>query len=266
MANSDLSPEMALALGLAFGTWLREEGFSHPAVVVGNDSRVSSDMLTSALCAGIASTGADVLSVGVLPTPAISHFLVQGLAQGGAVVSASHNPVEDNGIKFFHPSGEKLTDEQEKRIEEIFRNQFWKRASPVQVGRIYHYPEWKEKYMEFLWNCIEVPPRRKRRERIVLDCAYGATSVVAPEIFRRLGLEVVSLHDNPDGLRINVDCGSTSPQVIARNTVEHSAYLGVSFDGDGDRVIFSAEDGTILDGDNILVSMTKRNSRRWAEE
>ncbi|MHA2609968.1 MAG: phosphoglucosamine mutase [bacterium JZ-2024 1] len=266
VANSDLSPEMVLFLGMAFGTWLVEEGFSRATVVVGNDSRISSDMLTSALCAGIASTGTDVLNVGIIPTPAISHFLLQGLAQGGAVVSASHNPVEDNGIKFFQPSGEKLTDEQEKRIEEIFRNQSWKRASSVQVGKIYHHPEWKEKYIEFLLNCVEVPHGEKKKMRIVLDCAYGATSVVAPEVFRRLGQDTVSLHDNPDGLRINVGCGSTFPQVIAQKTVEHSAFLGVSFDGDGDRVIFSAEDGTILDGDNILVSMTKRLSRRWLQE
>ncbi len=265
IANLELTPEIALSLGLAFGTYLKNQGISLPEVLVGKDGRMSGDMLEAAISAGLASTGCVVHQVGIIPTPALSHFIVAGYAQGGVMISASHNPVQDNGIKFFQQNGEKLLDEQEKQVEEIFREIRWNRANPTHTGKIWHRPEWKQKYIDLLLHLLPIPHTKGGKREIILDCAYGAMSEVAPEVLSRLGWKFIQYNAQPDGLRINVGCGSTHPEFIAWKTREHRAFCGISFDGDGDRAIFAAPDGNILDGDNILLSMTKRQGQHWLQ-
>lgn len=246
VANRDLTPDLAVALGRAAGRVLAPAGGS---VVVGRDTRVSGPMLEAALVAGLCSSGGDVVLTGILPTPAIAWLTIEERAAAGAVVSASHNPVEDNGIKFFSGDGFKLAAAVEDKIEAALEHPADQVADPGRVGRIVGLHEAADRYLDHVLGTIERPLDGLR---VVLDCAYGAAWNVAPRAFREAGAEVIAINAEPDGARINVDCGSTSLGPLARKVIEARADFGVAFDGDADRALAVDEHGEVVDGDHIL--------------
>ncbi len=248
IANQDLTPELAIAAGKAVVEALRDGG--QPFIIVGRDTRLSGDMLASALIAGICSAGGQAADVGVLPTPAIA-FLTQDLgAAAGIVVSASHNPMEYNGIKVFGPDGFKLPDEQELRVEEfIAASDSLARTGGSGVGKVVTVADAAERYLAHLRS---TNGRDLGGMRIVVDCANGAAYRVGPALYSSLGAAVSSFHDAPDGANINLGCGSTHAEVVADLVREEGAEVGLAFDGDADRVIFADEKGNIVDGDYVL--------------
>ncbi|KAF1085064.1 Phosphoglucosamine mutase [Sporotomaculum syntrophicum] len=251
VANKDLTPELAYKLGRAGASVLAKD-HSPVRLVVGRDTRVSGDMLQAALSAGICSTGADVLSVGVIPTPAIAMLTRELNAAAGVVISASHNPVEDNGIKFFGPGGYKLTDEEEDRIEELLRSDDAELPSPVGpgVGRIKQVTDADDRYVAYLKTSISGDLSGLR---IVLDCSNGAAYRVAPRVLKELGADIVSIYNRPNGVNINAGCGSTHPENLQAAVVQHGADLGLAHDGDADRLIAVDHQGNLVDGDQIMV-------------
>ena len=258
VANADLTPEFTLGLGRALVRTLREVGHARPHVVVGRDPRASGEMLEAALVAGITSAGGDVTAVGWLPTPAVAHLTVELGAHSGAMISASHNPVPDNGIKFFGPDGYKLTDAEEDRVEELLQRIDSDRPVGDAIGRMRLEPQLVERYVDHLAATVTDDLAGMR---VVVDCANGAASAVAPALLRRLGCDVVAIHAEPNGLNINADCGSTYPEVVAAAVVEHGAHLGLAHDGDADRLIAADANGTVVDGDAILAILTQRLHR-----
>ncbi|AGL00167.1 phosphoglucosamine mutase [Desulfoscipio gibsoniae] len=251
VANKDLTPELAYKLGRA-GAYALANGQGPGRLVVGRDTRVSGDMLEAALSAGICSTGVDVLTVGVIPTPAIALLTRELDAAGGVVISASHNPVEDNGIKFFGPSGYKLTDEKEQRIEQLLSDGDAGLPSPVGagVGRIHRVTDADDRYVAFLKGTI---PGDFSGLKIVVDCANGAAYWVAPRVLAELGAEVIAVFNTPDGVNINDGCGSTHPEKLREAVLQHGADLGLAHDGDADRLIAVDHLGNLVDGDQIMV-------------
>ncbi len=252
IANRDLTADLALKLGCA-GALVASHGKRKGRILVGRDTRLSGDFLEAALIAGILSTGADVLRVGVLPTPAIAFLTKEFGSDAGVVISASHNPVEDNGIKFFNGQGFKLSDEEEERIEKlVFGGESSEYCKPVgkEVGRTFSSEEEaKGRYAEHLLQTIR---GNLKGLRVAIDCANGSSFEIAPMVFQKLGAEVLSFNTEPDGVNINVNCGSTNPDCIRRIVEESRADLGLAFDGDADRVIAVDSDGNILDGDFII--------------
>jgi phosphoglucosamine mutase len=249
VANRDLTPELAFALGRAAVAALGGDG--RPRVAIGRDTRISGPMLQAALSAGMASAGAHVLRVGVVPTPALA-FLTRHLeADAGVVISASHNPPEDNGIKFFSADGMKLPDATEDRIEELMRDDSAPRPEGAEVGLIRDAPEALDRYLDHLAEAAETSLEGMR---VVVDCANGAAFRLGPQILRRLGAEVLAIHDEGDGRAINVGCGATHPEVMAEAVIEHRADAGVAFDGDADRALFADAEGHVLDGDDVIVA------------
>ena len=251
LANSELTPELAFKLGFAAGYILkRPEGRS--SIIVGKDSRISGSMLESALMAGICSSGVDVLRTGIVPTPAIAYLARTLDTCAGAVISASHNPAPDNGIKFFNHQGYKLDDSIEDKIEEIVNCDITALKRPVgsKLGRIITLRDAEDRYIAFLQSTVRADFSGLR---IVIDCANGAAYNIAPRLFRHFGAQVISLHDQPDGMNINQDCGSTHPKSLQEMVVRHNADLGLAFDGDADRVIAVDECGNIINGDQIMV-------------
>jgi phosphoglucosamine mutase len=246
VANKDLTPDLMLAVGRAAGTILAPQGGD---IVVGRDTRVSGPMLESALVAGLCSAGADVLRIGVAPTPAVSYLTVDAGAAGGAVISASHNPVPDNGVKFFSPSGMKVPIDVEDRIEALLVEPPTDLPEGTRVGGVRDDPAALDRYLQHLTGSIPAPLDGMR---IALDCAYGAAWDVAPRAFREAGADVVAINDVPDGARINVDCGSTSLASLSALVKEKGAQLGLAFDGDADRVLACDEHGEPVDGDRII--------------
>ncbi len=255
VANLELTPELVFQLGKAGSSVLarREEG-KKPRILVGKDTRISGDMLEAALIAGICSTGADVLMVGVIPTPAVAFLTQRYQASCGVVISASHNPLEDNGIKFFGPSGYKLPDELEEEIEELVLagTEEIERPQGQEVGRVYLVAEAKNNYLDYLVACYSVE-RDLAGLTIVLDCANGAAYSTGPELWSRLGARVIAINNSPNGVNINERCGSTYTEGLRRAVVEHKADLGIAYDGDADRCIVVDERGNELDGDHILM-------------
>lgn len=249
VANSELSPELAVALGRSAGLLL-DEG----PVLVGRDTRRSGEMLSLALQAGFHSAGIDTVDVGVLPTGGISYLTADTGAALGAVVSASHNPAPDNGIKFLSRHGTKLSDEEEARIEERVRNS-GSRAVPVgaSVGTRFPLPNARARYVRFL---AEVSDYRLSGLRLLVDCANGAAYQTAPELFERLGADVEALAVSPDGMNINDGCGATHPEGLAARV---QGRIGLAFDGDADRLIAVDEEGNVVDGDAILAIV----ARHW---
>lgn len=252
--NHSLKVEDVLCLGKVHGYLLRTgyTGAGRPRVVVGRDSRVSGDALLGAYGAGLMSQGVDLVDVGVLPTPGVA-FAVRHLhAQGAAMLSASHNPVPDNGIKLFGPTGKKLDDTQAGELEVLAsRLQDLPMPEGVALGRrseAMHSA--REAYHSFLLDNLE---ERLKGLRVVLDCAYGAAAGHAREVFTAAGAEVISLHDIADGERINVACGSTDLSLLQSAVVEHKADLGLAFDGDADRCLAVSETGSALSGDQMMV-------------
>lgn len=246
VANRDLTPDLALALGRAAGRVLVPDG---GAFVIGRDTRVSGPMLESALIAGLNSAGADVARLGIIPTPAVALFAANDEMAAGAMVSASHNPVPDNGIKFFSHEGMKIPVGLEEEIEALLRET--PRDLPVgpAVGGVHDVPNGAERYVAHLLKSLETSLTGLK---IVLDCAHGSAWDIAPRIFRETGADVVTMNDEPDGARINVDCGSTSLGGLSERVLAEGAHLGLAFDGDADRVLACDERGEVVDGDRII--------------
>lgn len=248
-ANRELTPELAFRLGKA-GAYVLGKGQEKVKIVIGKDTRISGDMLEAALAAGICSMGADVLRLGVLPTPGIAYLTRSLGGNAGVVISASHNSFEDNGIKFFDGRGYKLPDEVENEIEDAlgYIDQI-QTPSGSEVGRIIDVGNAVEGYKEFLKSTAISLDGLK----IVVDCANGAAHQAGPEVLAELGAEVIPLFNQPDGININVNCGSTHPEALARAVLENGADIGLAFDGDADRMIAVDETGNIIDGDHIMV-------------
>ncbi|MEO8746155.1 MAG: phosphoglucosamine mutase [Rhodanobacter sp.] len=250
-----ISADFVLRLGRAFGAVLRRNSSTRPQVVIGKDTRVSGYMFESALEAGLVAAGVDVGLLGPIPTPAVA-FLTRSLrAQAGIVISASHNPYADNGLKFFSSAGEKLSDEVELEIERELNADFVTVASG-ELGKANRVSGAPARYCEY---CKATVPEHfsLRGIKLVVDCAHGATYQVAPRVFAELGAEVVVIGDNPDGFNINQDFGSTHPQALQQAVLAHQANLGVAFDGDGDRLILVDRNGVVADGDDILYVLAR---------
>ncbi|MFI1969530.1 phosphoglucosamine mutase [Streptomyces cinnamoneus] len=256
VANADLTAELALGLSVAAAHVLAEAGTfegHRPVAVVGRDPRASGEFLEAAVVAGLASAGVDVLRVGVLPTPAVAYLTGALGADLGVMLSASHNAMPDNGIKFFARGGHKLADELEDRIERTYRahasGEPWDRPTGAGVGRVRDYDQGFDNYVAHL---IGVLPNRLDGLKVVIDGAHGAASRVSPEAFSRAGAEVVTIGTDPDGLNINHECGSTHLDKLRAAVVEHGADLGVAHDGDADRCLAVDAEGNEIDGDQIL--------------
>lgn len=252
IANKELTPELALKLGKAGGIFLKEESkkTENFFVLIGKDTRVSGSMLESALIAGFNSVGVNIVKLGIISTPAVSYLTDITDAIGGVMISASHNPVEDNGIKFFNEEGLKLTDQSELKIEEYIFNE-GEIISPIgtDVGDIIKREKLVEKYLKYLEGNIDVD---FKEYKVVIDCANGAVYDIAPTIFKKLKAEVIAVNNHPDGHHINLDCGSTKPDLIKKETKKHRADLGIAYDGDADRLIMVDGNGRIIDGDQIM--------------
>jgi phosphoglucosamine mutase len=255
VANAELTPELALDLGRALVTLLHSGGERRPTVLIGRDPRWSGEMLEAALVAGVTSAGGDALCVGVLPTPGVAHLTARSGAAAGAVISASHNPVGDNGIKFFGPEGFKLSDDQEAALEVIVAERGARRPLGTDIGRRLTDPTATARYVEHLAGSIDVDLAGLR---VVVDGANGAASQVAPEVYRHLGAQVTPIHCSPDGANINDQAGSTYPGVIRAAVLEHGADVGISHDGDADRLIAATHDGAEVDGDVILAILARQ--------
>jgi phosphoglucosamine mutase len=247
VAGVDLTPELAADLGRAAVAVLGRHGDARPSIVIGRDTRRSGAWLEAALVEGIRSAGGDAVIVGVEPTPAIAFLTVELGGSAGAVISASHNPPEDNGIKFFDASGMKLPDDLEDEIEATLLE----RPSAPSPGRTLEPAAGRERYLEHLVAAAE---GTLDGLRVVVDCANGAASGLAPELLARLGAEVVAVHDRPDGDNINVGCGALHPEVVAAEVVRIGADAGVAHDGDADRAVFADADGNVVDGDQVLAA------------
>ncbi|TDI90155.1 MAG: phosphoglucosamine mutase [Candidatus Dadabacteria bacterium] len=256
LANHDpMTPEMSLKLGKALTYTLKQnkKNSYKPKIVIGKDTRLSGYIFEQALSSGIASMGADVLLVGPLPTPAIAFITTSMRADAGIVISASHNPYEDNGIKIFDSFGFKLPDEKEMEIEDLIYNGEEKliRSSPDEIGKAFRIDDAPGRYVVFAKNSF---PADLTLEgiKLVLDCANGAAYKVAPLIFQELGAQLLTIGVNPNGKNINTDCGSLNPELLREKVLESGADLGIALDGDADRVIFCDEKGNIIDGDKII--------------
>ncbi|MDX1510338.1 MAG: phosphoglucosamine mutase [Nitriliruptorales bacterium] len=254
-ANVDLTPELATAIGRALVTVLVEEGERRPSILIGRDPRWSGEMLESALIAGLTSAGGDAVSVDVMPTPGVAHLTATGSAAAGVMISASHNPVEDNGIKIFGPDGFKLTDAEEARLEELIEGNEGRRVTGTDVGRRLRDAAAVSRYVQHLVSITDVDLTGLR---VVVDGANGAASQVAPQVYRHLGAEVITINCSPDGSNINEEAGSTYPEVICQAVIDHSADAGISHDGDADRLIAATHQGAEVDGDAILAILAQR--------
>ena len=250
IANKDLNPELAFKLGRTGGYFLTK-GIKRPKMVVGIDTRISGDMLEGALSSGLNSAGIDVLYLGIISTPAVACMIKILDADGGVMITASHNPVEYNGIKFFNKDGLKLTDEMEDSIEEYILNNIDIDYYPVSgdLGRKIRVENPIRKYMDFLKGTIDIDLEGLK---IAVDCGNGAAYKSAPQLLHELGAQVYVIHNDPNGININVNCGSTKPEEIQRLVLETGADAGLSFDGDADRLIASDENGNIVNGDHVL--------------
>ncbi len=250
-----ITPDFVMRLGYAAGKVLTSVNSNlakgaHPAVLIGKDTRISGYMLEAALEAGLSAAGVDILLTGPMPTPAVAYLTRALRAQAGIVISASHNPYYDNGIKFFSSEGAKLPDDIEHAIEAELEKPMQVMES-AKLGKARRIDDAAGRYIEF---CKSTFPNDLdlRGLKIVLDCAHGATYHVAPNVFHELGAEIVCIGNKPDGLNINEQVGSTHPQALQKTVLEHQADLGIAFDGDGDRVMMVDAQGNLLDGDQLL--------------
>ncbi|MET3197005.1 phosphoglucosamine mutase [Bacillus sp. OAE603] len=255
VANKELTPELAYKIGRCGGYVLTKNNVK-PKILVGRDTRVSGHMLEGALVAGLLSIGAEVMRLGVISTPGVAYLTKALGAQAGVMISASHNPVQDNGIKFFGPDGFKLLDEQEDEIEELMDAEVDQLPRPTgsDLSQVSDYFEGGQKYLQFLKNSID---EDFSGLLVALDCAHGATSSLAPYIFADLEADIVTMGTNPNGFNINDGVGSTHPEALAALVKEKGADVGLSFDGDGDRLIAIDENGDIVDGDQIMYICAK---------
>lgn len=259
VGEEPISPETVLKLGWAAGRVLLAQGEDRGSVLIGKDTRVSGYLLESALEAGLSAAGADIRLIGPMPTPGIAYLTRTARAQAGIVISASHNPYEDNGIKFFSSQGTKLADEIELAIEEMMCRPM-QTVDSARLGKVRRFSDAAGRYIEF---CKSAFPYRLDLEglKVVVDCAHGAAYQIAPHVFAELGADVVAIGNKPDGFNINRECGSTYPQTVAQAVIEHGADLGVALDGDGDRVIMVDHKGRVIDGDRILFIIATHRRR-----
>lgn len=254
VANKGLTPELAFKLG-RFGGYVLTKETEKPKIIIGRDTRISGYMLEGALLAGLLSIGAEVMRVGVISTPGVAYLTTATSSQASIMISASHNPVEDNGIKFFGSDGFKLSDDQENEIERLMDGgDDLPRPVGGDVGVVNDYFEGGQKYLSFLKNTID---NDFDGMRIALDCAHGSTSTLATHLFADLEADIVSIGSSPDGLNINDHVGSTHPQKLQEFVTEKDADIGLAFDGDGDRLIAVDEKGNIVDGDQIMYICAK---------
>lgn len=251
IANAELTPELAFNLGKA-GAYILSKDQKNPKVIIGKDTRISGDMLENALSAGIMAMGGEVIQVGVLPTPAIACLVRDMGADAGVMISASHNPYEYNGIKFFNRHGYKLDDEIEDAIEDIIVRDIDVNSHITgdRLGRCFK--EEKEAMQIYANHLKETFDGSLAGFKVVLDCANGSAFPVAPQIYGDLGAEVVLIGDKPDGTNINANCGSTHPSLLQETVLREKADIGLAFDGDADRLIGVDEKGRIIDGDKLL--------------
>ena len=254
-ANQDLTAELALDLAVAGSRVLDEDsGDRRRKAIVGRDPRLSGEFLECAVVAGLASTGVDVVRVGILPTPGLAHLVRSTGADMGIMLTASHNPMPENGIKFFRSGGYKLDDALEAAIEQRLQ-QPWRRPMGAAIGRVSDSPRLVEDYVHHLLAAVRAAAGDNvslAGLKVVLDLANGAAHRTAPAAFRQLGAEVVVINGRPDGLNINDRCGSTHPAELQRAVLEHGADLGIALDGDADRCIAAGADGEMIDGDQIM--------------
>ncbi len=251
VANEELTPLLAMQLGQAGAYVLSREKAHKPTIMVGCDTRISGDMLANALMAGACSVGANCIFVGVIPTPAIAYLTRKYKVDAGVVISASHNPVEFNGIKFFDGSGYKLPDQLEDEIEALIKSNMQGVKFPTGsgVGKIKYRTDAREEYIN---HAIQSVPVDLEKLKIVVDCAEGASFYTSVEALKELGAEVVAIHNNPDGTNINANCGSTHMEELQARVVYEKANVGLAFDGDADRLLAVDEQGRIVDGDQIM--------------
>ena len=254
IAGESLTADLSFKVGKALGKLLTEKK-EHPKVVIGRDTRISCDMIEQALTAGLTSTGVNVMTVGTIPTPAIAYLTKTIETDSGIMISASHNPYQDNGIKIFGPDGFKLTDEQELEIESLIDNsEQIKNASFEKIGKLYGGSELSQKYVQHIKQSISGD---LSGIKIALDCANGATTGVAPYIFGDLEADIETIGCQPNGININDNVGSTKIETISAFVKENSVDVGFAFDGDGDRVLAVDANGNIVDGDKIMFILAK---------
>lgn len=262
VGEAPITPEFVMKLGWAAGRVLREHGDERleNKILIGKDTRSSGYIFESALEAGISSAGVDVRLLGPMPTPAIAYLTRTFRAQAGIVISASHNPYTDNGIKFFAPDGRKLADSVEQDIEQMLALPM-QMVSADQLGKVSRISDARGRYIEF---CKSTVPGRLSLAglRLVVDCAHGASYHIAPEVFEELGAEVIAIGRSPDGVNINLDCGSTHPQALIDKVTEVHADLGIALDGDADRVLMVDAQGELVDGDQLLYILAINRQRR----
>ncbi|KZM58253.1 phosphoglucosamine mutase [Geobacillus stearothermophilus] len=256
VANRELTPELAFQIGRC-GGYVLTKSVERPKVLIGRDTRISGHMLEGALVAGLLSIGVEVMRLGVISTPGVAYLTKALGAQAGIMISASHNPVQDNGIKFFGPDGFKLSDEQEAEIEALIDNgeDMLPRPIGAGLGQVNDYFEGGQKYLQYLKQTIDEEDFSGMK--IALDCAHGATSSLATYLFADLDADVVTMGASPNGLNINEGVGSTHPEALAAFVKEKGADVGLAFDGDGDRLIAVDERGNIVDGDQIMYICAK---------
>ncbi len=251
IANTELTCERAMEIGRAAATVLADGCRRRPTFLIGSDTRASSDMLGSALIAGLCSVGADVIQLGVVPTPAVAYLVGKYKADAGIMISASHNPAEFNGIKIFSGNGLKLPDMLEERIEEIVLDKLHPVATPTggEVGRLTYAPDAVKDYVTHVKASAY---HALSGMKVAIDCANGSASVTAPALFRELGAEVHLLNADPDGVNINRACGSTHMEGLTQYVLDHGLDCGIAFDGDADRCLCVDEKGNLIDGDRIM--------------
>ncbi len=251
IANEELTPQLAMQLGQAGAYVLTKENAHKPTIMVGCDTRISGDMLANALMAGVCSVGANAVYVGVVPTPAVAYLTKKYKVDAGVVISASHNPVEFNGIKFFDGNGYKLPDALEDEIEALIKSDMNGIKFPTGsgVGKIKYRTDAREEYIN---HAIQSVPVDLNGMKIVVDCAEGASFYTSVEALKELGAEVVAIHNNPDGTNINANCGSTHMGELQARVVYEKAQVGLAFDGDADRLLAVDENGKQVDGDQIM--------------
>lgn len=251
VAGAELTIELATKLGQAGAYVLTKEQEHQPTLIVGCDTRISGGMLANALMAGICSVGANAIYVGVMPTPAIAYLSRKHKVDAGVVISASHNPMEFNGIKFFNGDGYKLSDALEDEIEELIRNNMKDVVLPIGsgVGRIDYRFDLRDEYVEFMKKCVPVDLKGMK---IVIDCAEGASYYTSVKTLKDLGADLVAIHTKPDGTNINANCGSTHMEELQARVVYEKADVGLAFDGDADRMLAVDEKGNLVDGDQLM--------------
>ena len=257
VANTELTCELAMNIGRAAGTVLREFYHTKPTFLIGKDTRISSDMLENALSAGLCSVGANVIKLGVITTPAVATLVYKYKASAGFMISASHNPMEYNGIKIFNKDGYKLPDEIEEKIEDLLNSNQFELVDGENLGIVTYNESAVADYIDFIKSTLEDSNIDFKNLKVALDCANGSASVTAKKLFKDLSINCTIINDNPNGVNINKKCGSTHIEDISEFVKENKFDIGFAFDGDADRCLAVDENGNLLDGDKIVAIMAK---------